>query len=358
MKRVDKVVPVYSRSEIDKAGDILRDEKQEKEWAFKVLNNWRASHSYPINTFQAYLRSKIRENKFKKTIVVQRIKRVPSIIGKLNRIQTMKLSRMHDIGGLRAILKTQKQIYTLVNSFRKARFRHELVKTYDYIEEPKNSGYRGIHLVYKYNNRQAPEFNNLRIEVQLRTFLQHAWATAVETMGIFLDHSLKASEGPKEWLEFFSMVGSAFAYLEDSSPAKKYSNTDPRDLVKKIIEVEKKLSVKNSLLAFGSSIEVITSQKIKLKYYIIHLKPAENKIIFQGYHAKDFEKATNDYLSTEKSLGDQRDEQVVLVSGDSFIALKNAYPNYFLDTHEFNSYLDTLERKFSPVRRYERKATG
>lgn len=343
MKREDKVIPAFSRKDVKKAGIILLDDNNtERFWALDVLNNWRACHSYPVNTFQAYLRLKIKTHKFNNFIVVQRIKRTPSIISKLKRFPEMQLSRMHDIGGLRAILHDCDEIYQIVGDFQDSKFKHELVGIYDYIEEPKESGYRGIHLVYKYNNRQAPEFTNLRIEIQLRTYLQHAWATAVETMGTFLDHSFKSSEGPSEWLDFFSKVGSAFAYVEKKPVAICYRDIDRTSLLQEILHAERRLNVKQKLLAFGSSIKVITEQKIKLKYYLIHLKPQRNQMKYKGFHARDFEQATKEYLEIEKELGDQKGEQVVLVSADSFKDLKNAYPNYFLDTHEFNKYLDKL----------------
>ena len=80
---------------------------------------------------------------------------------------------------------------------------HELHTSRDYIQHPKPSGYRSIHLVYKYKNPISPEYNGLFVELQIRTRLQLAWATAVETMGTYLGHALKSSEGPERWLDFF-----------------------------------------------------------------------------------------------------------------------------------------------------------
>lgn len=45
-------------------------------------------------------------------------------------------------------------------------------------------------------------------------------------MGTFLNHSLKDSEGPSSWLEFFALAGSAFAYLEETPPVRGYDNLD------------------------------------------------------------------------------------------------------------------------------------
>ena len=78
---------------------------------------------------------------------------------------------MQDIGGLRAVVATAKQVYELRNSYvDKSKFEHVLVSENDYIKEPKDSGYRGIHLIYKYNNRKggAKAYEGLQVELQIR----------------------------------------------------------------------------------------------------------------------------------------------------------------------------------------------
>lgn len=54
-------------------------------------------------------------------------------------------------------------------------------------------------------------------EVQIRTELQHALATAVEAIGAVLGQALKPSQGADEWLHFFKLSAAAFAYLEGSA---------------------------------------------------------------------------------------------------------------------------------------------
>lgn len=104
----------------------------------------------------------------------------------------MKLQRMHDIGGIRAVVADMRAVDELYRSYiessrKKGRkFIHELIRQYDYVSQPKDSGYRGRHLVFRYHN-ERPEmecYNGLTIEMQLRTKLQHIWATAVETFEI------------------------------------------------------------------------------------------------------------------------------------------------------------------------------
>ena len=54
------------------------------------------------------------------------------------------------------------------------------VRSTDYIENPKSSGYRSIHYIYKYSSN-IQDYDGLKIELQIRTRLQHSWAMAVET---------------------------------------------------------------------------------------------------------------------------------------------------------------------------------
>ena len=129
--------PENSRGQVNRAGEILRayaqsadavtiEQLDEWEWAYKVLANWRACHNYPINTFQATLRSRLKGIDDKAT-VAQRLKRFPSIVHKLQRYKEMQLARMQDIGGLRAILGTVAKVRRLERAYRESKFRHDLV---------------------------------------------------------------------------------------------------------------------------------------------------------------------------------------------------------------------------------------
>lgn len=96
-----KIDPLFSKKQVARAGEILRSNEFTVEdflWSIDVLTNWRAIHTYPINTFQATLRDKLKQVD-EKALVAQRLKRAPSIISKLKRFPEMKLSRMQDIGG-------------------------------------------------------------------------------------------------------------------------------------------------------------------------------------------------------------------------------------------------------------------
>lgn len=342
--------PIYSRQQVNRAGEILRsyefdlDNLDNWAWAYAVVNNWRSCHGYPINTFQATLRSKLRGID-PSGFVAQRLKRMPSIITKLERLNRMQLSRMQDIGGLRAVVSSLRKVRALEDNYRNSRFDHELVSSKDYVERPKDSGYRCVHLIYRYSNPIAPRYNGLLIELQIRTKLQHAWATAVETMGTFLNQALKASEGPEEWLEFFTLVGSAFAYLEGTTPVPGYEHLSKYETFRSVIRKAKQLDVKDRLDAYTVAANQIHREKGTGSYHLIILDTVQKIVTIRSYGKASLGAAGDDYGGIEKQISSGSPLQAVLVSAGPLDDLRRAYPNYFLDTHQFIRQLDRIERE-------------
>jgi putative GTP pyrophosphokinase len=349
-------IPNYTKNQVNKAGDILRgklDDIDQAIWAFDVVGNWRSCHGYPINTFQATLRNRIKSIE-PNAIVAQRLKRVVSIIDKLRRFKSMQLSRMQDIGGLRAILTNLNKVRTLETIYNNSRFTHEFVSCRDYIANPKRSGYRSIHLVYRYRNPRAPDYDGLFVELQLRTKLQHAWATAVETIGTFLEHALKSSEGPEIWLDFFSLTGSAFAYLEGTPPVPGYEYRSRIKTFQDVIDMSNKLKVKETLFAYSIAAKRVYSDKRSGRYHLIILNPNDKTVTITSYSQGKLDDATHEYINAEKRIADGEPIQAVLVSAGPIDKLRQAYPNYFLDTKAFIRILDRIE-KLIPNYRYSQR---
>src|SRR6266436_4086920 len=75
---VEWVVPAYAHEQVDNAGEVLARRSHtldELEEALHVFNNWRASHSFPLNTIQVGLRDKARRA-YSSALIAQRLKRV------------------------------------------------------------------------------------------------------------------------------------------------------------------------------------------------------------------------------------------------------------------------------------------
>ncbi|MGL4502881.1 MAG: hypothetical protein ACRCU2_27710 [Planktothrix sp.] len=100
---------------VNQAGEILRNEKAtspELKSAFSILKDWRISHKKTINL----LKNQINSIGHESGIVACRIKRLPSIVGKLKRYPNIKLSKIQDVVGMRVILPSIQAVYDFEKS--------------------------------------------------------------------------------------------------------------------------------------------------------------------------------------------------------------------------------------------------
>lgn len=296
--------PQFSKGAVDRAGRVLANSlasAEELTEALVVINNWRSSHSFPLNTMQVGLRRRARQVD-PNALVAQRIKRLSSIEAKLRRFDKMMLSRMQDIGGARAVVGSVPKVRELVRLYQESDLKHKLASFDDYIAEPQSSGYRGVHLVYRYFSDKISTYNGLQIELQLRSPLQHAWATAVETVGTFLKQALKASQGHAEWLRFFALMGSALAFRERSSLVPGTPQTR-RELVEELRKAAIALDVERRLESYGAALRTLEDPSAaNADFFLLALNPTEGTVSISGYSRAKLDKATVDYLLVEKSL--------------------------------------------------------
>ena len=281
----------------------------------------------------------------KRILVAQRLKRLESIVGKLEREPSMSLWNMQDLGGCRFIVPSIKDVYEYYDKYRRSRIRHIFVDCNDYIANPKASGYRSLHAVYKYHSDQNETYNkNMLIEIQFRTHLQHLWATAVETMGLFKNVAIKSGQGDDDVNRFFALVSSLFA-LEEKMPVVPNTPTDPIELINEIRNLDRK----NNYLNFLTSIRVANkfeednSKAKNNEYCVLTLNYNTYQLTIKRFKSSEIDKANLYYTELEKRPLPNTDTVLVRVS--SFSALKSAYPNYFSDISEFvakvKKYIDT-----------------
>lgn len=345
------VSPAYSKTVVNRAGRILSNrgdvghEFSQLLDAFEVLSNWRASHALPLNAIQMNLRQSA-GRVCTRPLIAQRLKRRPSVMAKLRRFDSMQLARMQDIGGCRAVLDNAGQVNSLYQAFLRSRTKHELVLQKDYLREPKKSGYRGVHLVYRYRSSKYTDHTGLMIEIQLRSKLQHVWATGVETVGAFIRSALKSSTGPEDWLRFFSILGSLFA-LEERGTLVPGTPTTREELVREARGLNDRIRAIERLRHFGSIVKHLTTEgNSSYRLFLMRLKPTEGVTVIRRYPEAAMEQATSDYLRWENAADPAQDDDVVLVTADSIKSLRRAYPNYFLDTTSLvTSVRKSLEMK-------------
>ncbi|MFH0837557.1 MAG: RelA/SpoT domain-containing protein, partial [Candidatus Aenigmatarchaeota archaeon] len=341
----------------DLAGDVLISEspsEEEMNEALEILDNWRASHRYPMHVFKKRLKN-VSEKIDKDSLAVQRLKRLPSILKKLTRRYygnkpTMKLSQMQDIAGCRAVMPTVELARKLYKEgYIRSDIKHKRVNEKDYITNPKKDGYRSIHLIYKYNSDKEgkKDYNGLLVEIQIRSKLQHLWATAIETADFFTGQAIKSNEGQKEWMDFFKLVSSSFAMIE-GTPLVPDTPLDEKVLYSRIKKKAEELNVIKVMNGWAEAVQVFEkTQKSKpnIEFFLLELNIFEEKLNITGYTKGQEQQAIQDYAKAEKRNQGKKEYDVVLVGVDASNDLRKAYPNYFADTKEFLQQLKKILSK-------------
>lgn len=337
------IKPEHSKSAVNRAGDILigdNTETCEFTDALGVINNWRYSHIYPMQKVKQTLdrrTKKIDGN----AITAQRLKRLPSIQSKLKILGNSKLARMQDIGGCRAIVKNIKNVTSLLDVYEEANAkspagRSKLVRTTDYIESPRITGYRSLHLLFEYesNTESRLIYNGHKIEVQIRTRLQHIWATAVETASTFLGQKLKSGIGDERWLRFFVLASSVFA-MKEGCPLVPDTPTDKTILINELKKYWQELNVEVFL---NGCIITINESERGLKEFdrvLLKLNSEIKELSITVFRKEELLKATEALAAAEKESAIKPEIDAVLVEVNNLVKLRFAYPNYYADTNDF-----------------------
>jgi putative GTP pyrophosphokinase len=337
---------MITRSQIKNIGKRLRgapvDEKLSNN-DLVMLEEWRFHHGSSLKYFAGLLRELALAGQIddSKITITQRLKRIHSIILKLQRFPEMQLSMMDDIAGARIVLPDLDKVLKLTDDLKDRKSKHKIIKLNNYISHPKDDGYRSIHLIYR-----VEKIPDILIEIQLRTHLQHVWATGVEVFGTLMETSFKNGQGSNDWKEFFKLLSSRFA-IEENSPVLKehevYSHAQVESLLVKKI---KKLNIIEQLNAYTS---IFTSnwrderaRGRSGKYALLILNTNENSTKVLIYAESKFHQALKDYSAIEREHHSNVFINAVLVNLDDMENLEKAYPNYFMDTRILSKYLSQI----------------
>lgn len=332
----------YSRNQVKKAGVAIRD-NEFNDRDLEVASNWRASHSFPLNTIQNGIRRHAKAV-YPSATISQRLKRLPSIVSKLQRVPTMKLTTMQDIAGCRVVVRNVDEVYRVAIKYMNSDIRHVLKIEHDYMQCPKRDGYRSLHIVAKYNSDKTDSWNRQLIEIQIRTLLQHSWATAVETVDLMQGHSLKLGKSERDWSRFFRLTGSLFS-VHERCPRVAYVPRDIAVVRGQIRDICDRLNIYQRLANYRFAFQVTEDLDSFAKhknpgYLLLQFSRSTTTLKIDDYRSSQLAEANAKYTELEKQA--DRDWDVVLVKTSAFNDVKRSYPNYFLDTTRFLQNLDKL----------------
>lgn len=326
-----------SKEKINQAGYCLSGKisKVSRNKANDLLNYFRSIHQQPMALFRHLIDRKLNKLKIE-ALVSQRLKRRPSIVKKLKIEKNMSLSRMQDIGGLRVVVDTINEVNSVRDEIRKVEkhgsFKFTFVNEKNYIKNSLSSGYRSIHLIYKYDKGIEIE-KQCRVEVQIRTKLQHSWATAVEVVGTYLGQALKQSRGDDKYLDIFKDIGKLFQELEVGKIEYKS--------IEKVKQDIEKIELLNKLRSFNIVADHI-SNSTKGQYILLKMDFKQRSVEIIQYSKAKFKQANAYYLKMEIDNLNNGAVEIVLISIQDIKKLEQSYPNYFMDTTEFIKNLEKL----------------
>jgi len=323
----------FSKNEVNRAGDTLVENPRD-EHALEVLEYWRYLHSKVPGPMKEGL---LCENDSASLQISSRLKRSVSMVEKLSRFPEMKLSRMQDIAGIRCVYKSVVSgLQSIIDQCNKAGEAAYLLKrTTNYLEVPRDSGYRAVHQIFEFRS------GGLLLEVQFRTHPQHLWAMAVETVGMFYGQALKSSRGEQEWLDFFRLTSAVIATMEGMPAVGEYRNINAAELRRRLHEQGHDQSFYTKLAAIRRIHEQDSTDDYE--YWLLDLDIREETCDVDGFKADQLKTAHKMYTAKEQTPPYLRgDKQIVLVSTSSFKDLRQNYPSYFLDVADFLEMIQTI----------------
>lgn len=320
----------FSTRQVREAGKALAAPigvSDEAVHVFRIAHNFRMAHAFPL----VIERQRLSRIGGSDADTSGRIKRMASIRKKLSKT-TIRLDQMQDVAGIRCILPDIAAVERVVNHYQN-RFSSQIKPAVDYIAQPKETGYRSVHIVKTYDGSRT-EFVGMKVEIQVRTRLQHVWAAAQETIGILTANDLKGGEGDGRWQRLMALVSAFIAEVEGQPVG---------------AHVPGSWSLRRTELR-GIEAELGALQLLRA---VKALRPyAESRVSRGGFFmlSLDADRSTIDvtpmdpYGLDSKRYLEARDRgervQTLVVAVDDLDALTRTYPSYFLDVSEFVEILE------------------
>lgn len=334
-----------SNGDYKKLSKRIREKRQSKSEIdpddYQMLQDLRMTYKEPLSVIFPCI-NRLAHKSDRNSVCTYRIKRIESIISKLERKPTMQVNLMADIAGCRCIMTTMKDAMDLLERMKKyaAKPNHvfEIVKVDDYIKEPQDSGYKSIHVHIALKTMKKKV-----VEVQIRTLEQHNWATLVEISDLVYNSKLKEF-GDKENPDLFSFhkllskddkdltlqdkklisrISGQFRYLEK--------------LGKTFAENSLELRTKRNNLAAGSG----------GSYYLISTDSDGHPEIFRF---NDFCQAEEKYFEMFRDNSGNRNIVLTHFTNVSFAKISMAYSNYVMT---YNATLLKVLRAIGEVASHE-----
>lgn len=310
----------YSNKDYKRLGDRIRSNPQQvADEDLQMLQELRMSYKEPLSIIFKSI-EKVAYKVDHDSICTYRVKRIESIISKLVRFPEMQVNRAEDIAGCRCIMSSTEKAYDLYHRLMKNKDRLPfLIKgvIHDYIEKPKASGYRSIHI-----NAVLKDGDNRRIEIQIRGLEHHNWATLVEITDLLYGLKLKehGDQADRDLFEFHRLLSlpndkitkEEKYFIADTAIKYKYIETIGEVFARNYLDVRQQWN----------------KMKLQHSHFFLISTGSDGIPDFMGFMS--FEDAEQAYF--DRFINNEENRNIVLthLQRADFTKISVAYSNYFL----------------------------
>lgn len=333
-----------SKTKLDKAGATLAKSINYSESTLDadiIVDTWRENHIVPLTEITLKLQEWLKDFK-KEYYLAQRLKRKPQIIRKLNRL-SVRLSQLQDIGGCRIIFPNNaiidEFIAFITDKSKKGKY-FVINKITDYRDKGRDiSGYRAVHLIL--------ERNGYKVELQLRSNIQHYWCESIERTSVIYGKHLKENEGDPMVIKYFKLLSDAFHDIEKNI---RPSVNDVIEIDKNKIHSEKIIKESDTYNIFNSSVNTdfirgMISRESGIRYQF------NNWIIIFNWNTGQFmswqvternpDSAIKVYSESEKKWPAEQGYEVVMIGSSNVATIQKTHNHYF-GIESYHQVLKTL----------------
>lgn len=247
-----------------------------------IKNFEKLNHSKPVEHYA----DRLKEN----TSVREKLKLKNLVLNREN------IENLHDIVGARLICPFIDDVYDMVELINKS----DLLRIYEiknYIENPKKSGYQGIHVLVGIPIRMGKSLKYVKGEIQVRTVAMDAWAA--------VEHRLKYKPKgngklDKEEKEMLITCSQAFKGLEQYLTGFLPKEKEIKQEKIKLVDFDSDRLRNMNELNQKALEQLKTYLNVAIDYY--HLKNGENKIEHFDYRLKPLDSALRKLKEKECEL--------------------------------------------------------
>lgn len=335
-----------TKNKIDRAGaalakDRFRDAEEMVELE-DVFDEYRKAHLEPLSKTTLELQSWLNEYGTD-YYIAHRLKRKPQIVRKLNRL-SVRLTQLQDIGGCRIIVEKNSQIDEVLNFLKeKVRTTHDLrvTRITDYRERGRDiTGYRSVHVLLERSDR--------KLELQIRSRVQHYWAESIERTSVIYGKHLKESEGDPAVISYFQRLSDSFYEIESGRAPSARSRIEIDKLKEQAEAIIRGSGPSKAIDSFVNEDVIKTLVETERR----NPNPINNWIIVFDWNTGEFvswdivgkspDEAIEAYVRYEHNFPAENNFEVVLIGSSRVATVRKTHSHYF-GIEDYGKILESLD---------------